>query len=398
MTPRQRLLATLAHTEPDRIPFDLSSTPVTGIHRVAYQSLREALALPQRDVEIFHLMQQLAVVHDDVHVALRTDVRGSRPLPPTGWRLELQVDGDYEYYTDDWGITRRRIADDGHYFDLCGSPLANAGSPQDIDSYDWPEPAEPPRFQGLRARAEAIRDAGFPFVLGGICPGMMEMGQWLRGFDNFYCDLAADRPMAEALCDQIIRLKLEYWSYALREVGDLVDVIQEGDDYGGQQALQVHPDLWREVFKPRLRQLLTGIKADAPHAALFFHSCGAVRDILPDLIEVGVDILNPVQVSATGMDSAQLKSEFGDDLVFWGGGVDTQHVLPTGTPAQVADEVRRRVDDFAPGGGFVFNAVHNIQADVPAANILAMRAALDECTEASHDPCKVASEGPFRTY
>ena len=379
MTPHQRLLAALNHTEPDRIPFDLSSTPVTGIHRVAYQDLRAALGLPAREVEIFHLMQQLAVVDDDVHDALHTAVRGARPLPPPDWRLEFHVEGDYEYYTDDWGITRRRVADDGHYFDLCGSPLADARSPGDIDAYTWPAPAAEPRFDGLRARAQAIRDAGFPFVLGGICPGMMEMGQWLRGFDNFYCDLAADRPMAEALCERIIQLKLEYWARTLHEVGDLVDVIQEGDDYGGQHSLQVHPDVWRQVFKPRLRQLLAGIKEDAPGAALFFHSCGAVRDIIPDLIEVGVDILNPVQVTATGMESGQLKREFGDDLVFWGGGVDTQHVLPMGTPAQVADEVRRRVDDFAPGGGFVFSAVHNIQFDVPAANILAMRQALDGC-------------------
>ena len=378
MSPRERLLAAIGHREPDRVPFDLSSTPVTGIHRVAYQALRAALELPPREVETFHVMQQLAVVHDDVHAALRTDVRGSRPGPPPGWRLEFHTEGDYEYYTDEWGITRRRGADDGIYFDLCGSPLADARTAADIDGYAWPEPAAEPRFEGLRERAQAIHDAGFPFVLGGICPGMLEMGQWLRGFDNFYCDLAADRPLAEALCDQVIRLKLEYWSRALREVGDLVDVIQEGDDYGGQNSLQVHPDVWRQVFKPRVRQLIAGIKADAPDAALFFHSCGAVRDILPDLIEVGVDILNPVQVAASGMDSAGLKRDFGDDLVFWGGGVDTQHVLPTGTPAQVADEVRRRVDDFAPGGGFVFNAVHNIQADVPAANILAMRAALDE--------------------
>ncbi len=379
MTPRQRLLATLAHTEPDRIPFDLSSTPVTGIHRVAYQNLRSALGLAQRPVEIFHLMQQLAVVHDDVHAALRTDVRGSRPLPPPAWRLEFSIDGDYEYYTDDWGITRRRIADDGHYFDLCSSPLGPATTPAEIDAYTWPEAAAEPRFAGLRERAQAIRDAGFPFVLGGICPGMMEMGQWLRGFDNFYCDLAADRPMAEALCEQIIRLKLQYWTRALEEVGDLVDVIQEGDDYGGQQSLQIQPDLWRQIFKPRLRQLLDGIRQGAPQAALFFHSCGAVRDIIPDLIEVGVDILNPVQVAATGMDSKELKREFGDDLVFWGGGVDTQHVLPTGTPMQVADEVRRRVDDLAPGGGFVFAAVHNIQSDVSGANILSMRKALDDC-------------------
>lgn len=379
MTPRERVLTALAHREPDRVPFDLSATPVTGIHRVAYQRLRAALGLPHRDVEVFHVMQQLAVVHDDVHAALRTDARGSRPKPPPDWRLQFQRVGAYEYYTDEWGLTRRRGVDDGYYFDLCPpAPLADARTPADIRAYPWPPPAGSARLEGLRARAEAIRAAGFPFVLGGICPGMMEMGQWLRGFDAFYCDLAADRPLAAALCDEIIRLKLEYWDAALAAVGDLVDVVQEGDDYGGQQSLQVRPQVWREVFKPRLRQLFSGIRARAPHAAQFFHSCGAVRDVIPDLIEVGVEILNPVQVAARGMASAELKAEFGADLVFWGGGVDTQAVLPTGSPSGVRDEVRRRVDDFAPGGGFVFCPVHNVQADVPPANLLAMRAALDE--------------------
>jgi len=206
----------------------------------------------------------------------------------------------------------------------------------------------------------------------------MEMGQWLRGYENFYCDLAGDRPMAEALCDKIIELKMLYWDRALPLLVDLVDVIQEGDDYGSQRRLQVSPEAWRGMFKPRLRQLLAHIKSLAPHASVFFHSCGSIREILPDLIEVGVDALNSVQVAAAGMDSAELKREFGEDLTFWGGGVDTQRVLPTGTLQEVRDEVRRRIYDFAPRGGFVFAAVHNIQSDVPPENIMAMREVVSE--------------------
>jgi uroporphyrinogen decarboxylase len=362
----------LQHQEPDRIPYDLSSTPVTGIHREAYRRLRGRLRLPEREPVIWHMMQQLAWVDDDVHEALATDAKGARPRAPSSWTLQMTEDAAYVYYTDEWGITRRRQKEGGYYSDLCASPLADAESPADIARYHFPDPIDEARFVGLREMAEQVRAEGRAFVLGGISAGMLEMGLWLRGFENFFCDLAGNCPLAEALCDVIIERKMRYWDKALARVGDLVDVVQEGDDYGGQHELLVSPRLFRQLFKPRLRQLFTH------HAFLFFHSCGSIHEIIPDLIEVGVDILNPVQVAAAQMDSRRLKREFGDLLSFWGGGVDTQQVLPRGTVQQVRDEVRRRIDDFAPGGGFVFNPVHNIQADVPPENILAMREALRE--------------------
>lgn len=376
MDSRQRVLQALDHREPDRVPFDLSSTPVTGIHREALVRLRRALQLEERQPRVWHLMQQLGVVDEDLHQVLETDVRGARPNAQSSWKQVFRDEGEYRYCTDEWGITRRMPIEGGHYFDLCASPLAGAASVADIERYAWPDPVDPARFTHLEEVARATRQAGKAFVLGGIAPGMLEMGQWLRGYENFFCDLAADRPMAEALCDQIIELKLRYWEAALGRVGQWVDVVQEGDDYGGQRGLQIEPALWREVFKPRLARLLGGIRRLAPHSKLFFHSCGSIISILPDLIEVGVDALNPVQVAAEGMDSRDLKRQFGADLTFWGGGVDTQRVLPTGTPQQVRDEVKRRIDDLAPGGGFVFTAVHNIQLDVPPENILAMRQAL----------------------
>jgi len=376
MTSRERVLAAIRHQEPDRVPYDLSGTPVTGIHHVAYTRLRKALGLPDREPVIWHQMQQLAWVDDDVHRAMETDVSGLRPKSPDTWKLEITEDEKYFYYTDDWGITRRRQRDGGYYFDLCKSPLEYADVSGDIARHEWPDPVHDSRFVGIRELAEKMHAANRPFILGNICAGMLEMGQWLRGFENFYCDLAGNRPVAEALCDKIIELKMRYWEKALPMLGDIVDIVQEGDDYGGQNTILVSPKVFREVFKPRLKQLLGRIKELAPHVKVFFHTCGAVRDILPDLIEVGVDILNPVQVACLGMDSADLKREFGKDLTFWGGGVDTQYVLPTGTPEQVRDEAKRRIDDFAPGGGFVFAAVHNIQADVSAENILAMRQAL----------------------
>ena len=350
---------------------------MTGIHQIAYRRLREALGLPEREMVIWHQMQQLAWVDDDVLEAMGTDVKGLRPNAASSWTFETTEDANYVYYTDEWGVTRCKQKDNGYYFDLCGSPLADAEGPLDIERYPFPDPIDDARFVDLRARAEKIRVEGQAFIIGGICAGMLEMGQWMRGFQNFYCDLAANRPLAEAICDKIIELKMSYWEKTLPLLGDLVDVVQEGDDFCGQDGLLVSPKLWREVFKPRLALLIAHIKRLAPHTFLFFHVCGGVHEILPDLIEVGVDILNPVQVTAAKMDTRALKREFGDVLSFWGGGVDTQYVLPRGTPGQVQEEVRRRIEDLAPGGGFVFNPVHNIQADVPPENILAMRKALD---------------------
>jgi len=381
MTPRERVLTALRHQESDRVPFDLCSNASTGIHRIAYANLRNALGLPPSDPELMQLVLQIVWVEEDVHKALRTDLRGVRAQPPFGWTLDIKEDEKFKYFTDESGITRRMPKPDGLYYDLCNSPLANTTSPAEVENYKLFPPDDPGRFVGMRERAAAIQSAGYAVVLGGSSGGILEASQWLRGYENVFCDLAADKPMAEALFDRILAFKMAYWSRALEIAGDHVDVINEGDDYGGQQGLLMSARTWRQLLKPRLKQLFAHIKKCAPHIRILLHSCGSVREIIPDLIEVGIDALNPIQVAAANMNTAELKREFGDSLTFWGGGIDTQHVLPNGTPAEVRDEVRRRVEHLAPGGGFIFSAVHNIQSDVPAANLLAMRAALDEYGE-----------------
>lgn len=378
MTPRERVLAAIGHREPDRVPFDLGSTPVTGIHRVAYAKLRRAMGLADREPRIYHQMQQLAVVEDDVHQALGTDVRGVRPLPPPNWELRITEHEGFLAYADEWGIVRRMPSEGGLYYDLWKSPLADARSLADVERYPWPSPDHPSRFIGLREALEQARKAGYATILGGISSGMMEMGEALRGFGAFFEDIAGSSPIAEAIVEKILELKMAYWSAALAEAGDLVDIVMEGDDLGGQSGLLISPRTFGALFRPRLQRLCTHIKRCAPHVAIFYHSCGSVRRIIPDMIEAGIDILNPVQVSARDMDTAELKREYGTHITFWGGGIDTQDVLPHGSTDEVRDEVRRRIGDLAPGGGFVFTAVHNIQADVPPQNIMAMHRALQE--------------------
>jgi uroporphyrinogen decarboxylase len=199
----------------------------------------------------------------------------------------------------------------------------------------------------------------------------------MRGYEDGYIDMVAKPNLAARIMDRILELKLGYWERVFAELGDVVDVAGESEDLGSQTGLLFSPAVYRALVKPRQAELFSFIHSRS-RARVSLHSCGAIRQLIPELIEVGVDILNPVQVSAAGMDTAELKREFGRELTFWGGGVDTQVVLAAGSPAQVRDEVRRRIDDLREGGGFVFAAVHNIQPDVPAENVVAMWDALRE--------------------
>ena len=382
MNSRERLLVALNHQEPDRIPFDLGSTQVTGIHVVAYRGLRQTLGLPPVEVQVCDYIQGLALPDDDVVQRLGVDVRGLFPLNSHNWKVREEEAGEYWIYHDEWGITHRRPRPDGLYYSIVEVPL---GDPEltvgDIERHPWPDMADPRRIAGLRAEAQRYRATGYGVVLKDPFAGLFEMAQRIVGMENCLMMMATDQKLAGALFDKLLELKLAFWEMALPELADVVDVISQADDYGTQTSQLISPAMFRQQIKPRLRILFERVKDLAPNAKRFFHSCGNVRPLLPDYIEIGVEILNPVHIRARGMDPVALKREFGADLVFWGGGVDTQGVLPHGTPQEVKDDVRRNIEALAPGGGFVFNTVHNIQADVPPQNIVAMWEALQEYGE-----------------
>lgn len=379
-TSRRRVETTLNHQEPDRVPYDLGGTILTGIHHQAYRRLRRHLGLPEAQIEIEDPIQQLARVHEDVKERLQVDVHGVNPAKPRGIATPQWSEGGYDKLTDEWGIEWWKPQDGGLYYDMRRHPLADVNSAEDLAHYKFPDPLDPARYDGMAERADDLMNRRqVAYVLGRNAPGIFEIALWMRGFENFFCDMAANQPLAEALLDIICEIKMKYWAHALELVGKNVMIVSEADDLASQDRLLVSPQLYRKLIKPRHARLFAFIKqqAKAP-VKIFYHSCGAVSALLPDLIESGIDILNPVQVSAAKMDTRELKRVFGRDITFYGGGVDTQRVLPRGTPAEVRDEVRRRIDDLAPGGGFIFNTVHNIQADVPPENILAMREALAE--------------------
>ena len=381
-TSLDRVTAALDHRELDRVPFDLGGSVLTGMHRLAYQNLRRYLGLRDVAIDIVDPIQQLARIDQDVIDALRVDVRSVDPAPPRAAPLATPVieQEGVQSFTDEWGIRWETPAGGGLYFDMRGHPLAEAESVVDLERFPWPDPLDPARFETLKTRADrVVAEQKRAYILGRHAAGIFEVALWMRGYEHFLLDLAAQPAFAAALLDIITDLKMHYWERALEVVGPNVLVVSEADDIATQRGPLISPAMYRQFIAPRHRRLFEFIKRRAQSKVyIFYHSCGAVQDLIPFLIEEGIDILNPVQVSADGMDTAALKRQHGRDLTFWGGGVDTQHVLPHGTPAEVRDEVRRRIEDLAPGGGFVFAAVHNVQADVPPENFMAMWDALQE--------------------
>jgi len=322
--------------------------------------------------------QQTAHIDADVHDRLKCDVKSLVPGVRSGFRLDIREKDGYSYYYDDWGLGRKKPIDGGWYYDIFKHPLQDANTITDIEKYRFPDPLDDARFEELAERAFRIAQVDKQGVcLWGMCAGIMEMAAYLRGFQNYFLDFVGNEKLCIALMRKTLELKIAFWGRALELVGDNVDVVQEADDLGGQHAMLISPALYRRIVKPLHGELFGFIHAHTK-ARVFFHSCGAIRPVIPDLIEIGVDVLNPIQVSAAGMDSAELKQEFGRELVFWGGGIDTQRVLGRGTLQEVKADTKRRIRDLAPGGGFVFAAVHNIQGNVPPENIMAMWETLQE--------------------
>jgi uroporphyrinogen decarboxylase len=376
---RQRVQTALDHREPDRVPLDIGGTETTGIHLVALANWMRFMGLGDGDPEIFSLITQLGRVPEDMLQRLRVDVRCLRTVSPDGREQETIEKGRCRFFEDEWRVRWRMPVDQGLYYDIAASPLSSLSTVEELERFAWPDPALPERYS--RLREEALRvdaESSAALVLERAQGGILETATWLRGFENILMDFATDPALACGIMDRVLEFKMTYWERALQEVKARVLVVAEADDLGTQESLLISREMYRTYIKPRHSRLFAHIKRIAPGVKIFYHSCGAVRELIPDLIESGIDILNPIQVSARGMHPGDLKRQFGKNIVFWGGGVDTQRVLPRGTPEQVRDEVHRRIDQLAPGGGFVFAAVHCIQADVPPRNLTAMWEALQE--------------------
>ena len=377
MNHRERFQAALAHREPDRVPLDIGGSIVTSIAAPAYKRLVAKLNLPERDVIIESLYSQTARIDEDVFTALDGDTRHIDIYDPADYKLEFEEKDGYRYYVDEWTIKHAMPLEGQSGYSAVQHPLANATSVSDVEAFNWPDGSDPTRFKGLEEQVhDLVENKKVGVILETNIGGVYEWPGWLRGMENFLMDMAGDSATTEALLEKITDHKIAYWEAILTRVGNDVDLVRESDDLAGQSGLLISPEMYRKYFKPCHKRICEAIRKHTD-ATICLHSCGGIWDMIPDLMEAGFNGLNPVQVGTAKMDPVALKKEFGKDLVFWGGAVDSQ-ILPTLTVEQVKDQVRANIEALAPGGGYIVAPINMIQADVPAENIIAIAEAVRE--------------------
>jgi uroporphyrinogen decarboxylase len=369
MNARERVIAALNYEEPDRVPIDLGATIVSSIHEQAYVELKKHLGMDLEELKMLDYVQQLPYLDEALLERFGVDFRLVQLPAATAPNVAIFEEGDYYAFMDRWGSKLHMPKDGGLYFDWVDFPIKEP-TMEALDNYTWPRPDPPEVNAQLREQAKFLYENTDYALVGSavIGGGIFEQPARTMGLEDFFIALIKEPKFADRLMGQITDIYIESCNNYLEQVGEYLQVFTYWDDVNGQNGWLVSPDIYREMVKPKQQRLLEAIRSKTD-AKVFYHGCGAVYELIPDLIDLGFDIINPVQVSARGMDTKRLKKEYGQDIVFWGG-VDTQHILPFGTPEEVADEVKRRIDDLAPGGGFVFAAVHNIQAFVPPENIV----------------------------
>lgn len=368
MSRRERVVTALSHRQPDRVPIDLGTTVVTGIALKTYERLKVRLGLDLGETQVYDRRNQLAVVDDAVLDIFDIDTRSLQAGAPENRPIIEST--DQEGFTDEWGSLNVKPPDVDTYF-IANAPLSGEISLHDIINYPWPDPDDPGRTRGLRARALALRAKDDRALVMAIPGSIIQMSQLLRGFEDWYMDVAANPELIAALLDRILEVQTGIAGNLFGAVGDLVDVVFIYDDLAMQDRLVVSFRHYQRLIEPRLRQYIEFLHSRT-RARIVHHNDGAIVPVLDSLIDMGIDAINPVQVSAKGMgDVAELKRRFGARLAFWGA-VDTQTTLPFGTPADVRAEVLSRIRDLNRDGGYVLGAVHNIQADIPEENVVAL--------------------------
>ena len=373
MISRERVESALNHQEADRVPIDLGGTAMSSMHIETYQKVLNYLGIKE-EVILVDQFQRSVKISKEVNERFHGDTWLVCPK----WKPWTQVSQDH--YIDEWGI-KYYDSPDSLYWHMVEHPLAEA-TVETLEDYIWPDPYDPQKMDGLVEEVKRIYEqTDYAIVFGGFGfkGDLFDMPCRLRGHTNFFMDLLLNEEFINALLEKFVN----YWSslaeVSLKPIGEYITAVSFNDDMGTQTGPLISPEVYRKLIKPRQREFYAKVKECAPNAKLVLHSCGSVYKFIPDFIEIGIDALNPIQLTAKDMsDTQRLKKEFGDKLTFWGGGCDTQEILPNGTESDIREEVKRRIKDLAPGGGFVFTPVHNIQPDVSPENICTLYDAAHE--------------------
>jgi uroporphyrinogen decarboxylase len=411
MTSRERVISAINHKQPDKVPVDLGATPSSGISAIAYSSLKEYLGLTSLPVWIYDVVQQLAQPDTIILDKFGADVldigrsfndqaadwypikmaNGAPAFYPKWFHPQLQPDGSYLTFDSDGKRILSKMPVGATFFDQTYFPYIN-GYPSGYSTLDaemnrimwardahspWDHAGESDFWEKLRAKAIHLRKSTDKALLVVCGCNLFEWGTFLRRMDNFLMDLMCDQYNVERLMDELMKRHLATLENVCKSVGDIVDIIRFGDDLGMTQGPFMSPEIYRQLFKPRHKILCDYVKTHSKMHT-FIHSCGAISLLMPDLIEAGIEIFNPVQTNCFGMDPPFLKREFGDDCTLWGGGIETVGMLNEGSPERIHDQVLERLEIFSKGGGYVFNTVHNILPDVPPQNVVAMFNAVRE--------------------
>ncbi len=377
MKPRDRVLAAINHEVPDRVPLCIGVSNATGMKMKPYRELKQLLGIDAPDQYIYDWPELgTAAVDEQTMRRLHSDVRAVLDLEPADVLARNHQRAPHTPWIDSWGSGQVELTDDVWFPGV--HPLANATTLEEIERYPWPDMNDPSRVAHVRDQAQRLRDADDYAIV--ATPWLLfpfERAHAMQGMDKFLINMMMAPDFAQALLRKITDLCKTLMGNFLAECGDLIDIIKIGDDLGTQNSLMISPKMYRQFLKPLHAEFISFIKART-QAKVFFHTDGDVFDLIPDFIEMGIDILNPIQTSAGRMSNlAELKRRFGQNMVFCGA-VDTHRVLPYGTPDDVRQELRRVMDVLGPGGGYMVASVHTIMNDVPAENILAMADAVEE--------------------
>jgi len=366
MKPGERVRASLNYQKADKLPVDFGSTNITTIHIGAYKALLEKLNITHEKIEMIDFSQQLARPCEEVLNLFQVD---TRPVKLRHGSSATKFLNDNEC-VDDWGLVWKRPPG-GLYFDSSNAPLAGAESAKEILSYPWPEISALAGADGIREEASALRENTDYALVGSFGSSIYMRAQLMRGYEQLFVDMLSDTRIFEALLDRILEIRIKLAAMLLDEAGQYLDIVEMADDIAGQEGPLFDPEIYRRLIKPRTKALIDSIKSKHGHIKILYHSCGAVSQFIEDFIEIGIDVLNPVQVSAKDMDPDMLHNKFGGRIIFCGG-IDQQGVLVKGSPEDVRKETLKMMEVFGRNGAYFPFSTHNIQADVRPENIIAM--------------------------